>query len=68
MRMMPSGQTMNYGRSISPNIVEYVIANGSSRSVLHNGVGRIIYTCGDVQVVTENQGGIVVSVLNIHGY
>ena len=70
MRMMPRGLTAgmkkptDYGRSISPKWVEYVIRNPERVSTYtRNGVLRTSYQNGSVTVVTEESGYIIVSVI-----
>lgn len=50
------------GRSIAPKFIEDVIKTGTIRKVTINGVERIIHTSGTVQVVTEQNGKIVITV------
>jgi len=51
------------GRSISPNLVDDVIRNGIQNTVtMPNGVTRTVHTSGTVQVVTELNGKLVVTV------
>ncbi len=50
------------GRSIAPKFIEDVIETGITRKVTVNGVERIIHTSGTVQVVTEQNGRIVITV------
>jgi hypothetical protein len=67
-RMQPSGQRYPSGggaldgRSISPNHIEGVIRTGAKQDVVVDGVQRTIHTSGTVQVVTEANGSIVVTV------
>jgi hypothetical protein len=68
-RMQPSGLGIPVGadapgRNISPNIVDYVIRTGE-KTVTNTaeGVQRTIHWSGNVGVVTENSGKIVVTVL-----
>jgi hypothetical protein len=60
-RMMPRGLTTE-GRSISPNFVEDVLRRGSSKRVVVHGVERQIFRSGSVEVVTEQEGRLVVTV------
>jgi hypothetical protein len=67
-RMPPSGLGAPAGsvgpsRNVTPNMVEEVIATGTSTHVVVEGVPRTIYTSGNVSVVTENEGNIVVTIL-----
>lgn len=60
-RTMPRGLTTD-GRSMSPTNVEHVIQNGTMREETVDGVTRQIYRSGTAQVVTEQNGRIVVTV------
>jgi hypothetical protein len=52
------------GRNISPNIVDYVIRTGEKTiTTAAEGVQRTVHWSGNVGVVTENAGKIVVTVL-----
>jgi filamentous hemagglutinin len=67
-RMQPSGLgspagTIGAGRNISPSIVEDVITNGTKTNTVFNGVTRTIHSSGNVQVVTEEAGKVVVTIL-----
>jgi len=71
-RMQPSGLgspagTVGAGRNISPNIVEDVIKNGIKESSVSNGIKRTVYWSGDVGVVTERGGKVVVTILRRSG-
>jgi len=66
-RMLPSGLGRpaggaGPGRSIAPAFVEDVIQNGRQTHVIVDGVPRTIHTSGTIQVVTEQDGRIVVTV------
>jgi len=66
--MQPSGLgspagTIGAGRNISPSIVEDVITNGTKTNTVFNGVTRTIHSSGNVQVVTEEAGKVVVTIL-----
>ncbi|HAO23204.1 MAG: hypothetical protein BWK80_59345 [Desulfobacteraceae bacterium IS3] len=50
------------GRSIAPGFIEDAIRTGTTRKVTVNGVERTIHTSGTVQVITEQDGNIVVTV------
>jgi hypothetical protein len=50
------------GRSIAPKFIEDVIETGTIRKVLIKGIERIIHTSGTVQVVTEQNDRIVITV------
>jgi len=61
-RMMPSGLE-GLGRSMSPNLVEDVIRNGTmTTEVMKNGIERQIFRSGSAEVVTEQSAKIVVTV------
>ncbi|WP_081295282.1 hypothetical protein [Gilliamella sp. Choc4-2] len=67
-RMQPSGLgspagTVGAGRNISPGIVEYTIQNGTKTISKVNGVERTVHWSGDVGVVTENNGKVIVTIL-----
>ncbi|WP_218965871.1 hypothetical protein, partial [Snodgrassella communis] len=67
-RMQPSGLgapagTVGAGRNISPSIVEHTIQNGTKTTSTVNGVERTVHWSGDVGVVTESNGKIVVTIL-----
>lgn len=75
-RMQPSGlgaaagvgNDKSPGRSFPPNLVEEVIRNGSQRTVTTiNGVARTIHSSGTAEVVTEQEGKIVVTVNPFRG-
>ncbi|NDL64355.1 adhesin [Enterobacteriales bacterium SAP-6] len=71
-RIQPSGLvspagTVGPGRNITPNMVEHVIKTGSPQTHIVNGVTRTTYWSGDVGVVTENSGKIVVIILRRSG-
>lgn len=58
----PAG-TIGPGKTISPNIVEHVIKAGVIESSISNGIQRTIYRAGDIGVVTENNGNIIITIL-----
>ena len=67
-RMQPSGLgapagEVTAGRNIPPNIVEEVIRSGSTTQTVVNGVMRTLHKSGNVAVVTEGDGQIVVTIL-----
>ena len=55
------GGSTDYGRSVSPNWVEYVINNPDTPPITQ-GNGNILYTNGTVDVIT-NSGGDVVTII-----
>lgn len=71
-RMQPSGLgspagTSGPGRNVTPNMVEHVIKNGSPQNSIVNGITRTTYWSGDVGVVTENNGNVIVTILRRSG-
>jgi len=73
-RMQPSGLGAPAGelhpapgRNISPNIVDYVIQTGEQTHTVVNGVSRTVHWSGNVGVVTENNGRVVVTILRRSG-
>ncbi|WP_156922462.1 hypothetical protein [Cohnella thermotolerans] len=67
-RMQPSGNRYgsqitqaggDYGRSVSPNFVEYVIQN--TKPVVQEN-GNLSYTSGTLQIIT-NKSGVVVTII-----
>lgn len=58
----PAG-TIGPGKNISPNIVEHVIKTGVTETSISNGIQRTIYRAGDIGVVTENNGNIIITIL-----
>ena len=52
-----------YGRSISPNYVEYVINNGKQASSPVDDIIRTVHSLGSVDVVTEQGGKFVITVI-----
>lgn len=51
------------GRSVSTNIVEEVIKNGNRTTRLVDGIVRTEHVLGDVHVITEEAGKVVVTVI-----
>jgi len=66
-RMVPSalGKAAggSAGRSVSTNIVEEVIKNGNRTTRLVDGIVRTEHVLGDVHVITEEAGKVVVTVI-----
>lgn len=62
----PAGE-VSPGRNISANIVDYVITFGNLNYTVVNGVPRVVYWSGNVGVVTENSGKLVVTILRRGG-
>jgi len=50
------------GRSIAPAFIEEVVRTGTVRKVVVGRIERKIHTSGTVQIVTEDDGNIVVTV------
>lgn len=61
-RMIPSALS-GYGRSVAPAFVEEAIKSGATTTRVVDGVLRTIHTLGDLVVVTEDGGKIVVTVI-----
>lgn len=51
------------GRNVSPNFVNDVIRSGQPVHTVVDGVPRTVYWSGNVGVVTENSGRLVVTIL-----
>ena len=72
-RMLPSGLGRNAcvakeGMSISPNFVEHVIRHGQKTEIImSNGVHRAKYSLGTVEVYTENNGKLIITVNSLRG-
>ncbi|WP_213993551.1 hypothetical protein [Sodalis sp. dw_96] len=71
-RMQPSSLgspagTVGPGRNVTPNMVEHVIKTGSPQNNIVDGVARTTFWSGDVGVVTENNGNVVVTILRRSG-
>ncbi|MBI3563455.1 MAG: hypothetical protein HY080_17260 [Gammaproteobacteria bacterium] len=67
-RMQPSGLgapagELTPGRNISPNFVEDVIRTGQQTHTVVDDVSRTVHWSGNVGVVTENGGNVVVTIL-----
>lgn len=67
-RMQPSGLGAPAGekvpgRNVSPNLVDDVIRSGQPVHTVVDGVPRTVYWSGNVGVVTENSGKLVVTIL-----
>ena len=54
---------LDYGRSISPNYIEDIINTGEVSTQVVNDVTRTVFSSGSVQVITEQNGKIVVTIL-----
>lgn len=59
---MPRGLA-TLGRSISPDAVEAVLRTSKPTTVIVDGIERQIFRSGSVEVITEQAGRIVVSIL-----
>ena len=54
------------GRNIPTSVVEHVIQNGTrSSKLMENGTIRTIHELGDIRIITEEGGKIVVTVIRI---
>ena len=67
-RMQPSGLGAPAGekvpgRNVSPNLVDDVIRSGQPVHTVVDGIPRTVYWSGNVGVVTENSGKLVVTIL-----
>ena len=67
-RMLPSGLgapagAVGAGRSIAPAFVEAAIETGTTSTQVVNGVTRTIFSSGSLNVVTEQGGRIIVTVV-----
>jgi filamentous hemagglutinin len=60
------GGRLSGGRSIPPLFVEDAILSGKSKTQTVSGVERTVYLCGDLEVVTEDHGRIVVTISYRH--
>jgi hypothetical protein len=58
----PSGEKVP-GRNVSPNLIDDVIRSGQPVHTVVDGVPRTVYWSGNVGVVTENSGKLVVTIL-----
>ena len=61
---IPAG-TDQAGRGCAPGFVEEVIKIGEQQTIVENDVSRTIYSSGNIKVVTEQNGSVVVTVLRI---
>ncbi len=59
---VPAGE-LSPGSNISPDIVNEVISSGQPTYVVIDGVSRTVYWSGNVGVITENDGNLVVTIL-----
>jgi hypothetical protein len=68
-RMTPSGYGSAAGgqaaRGIPPMAVEEVIRFGTVSTSVRNGVVRNVYTLGELRVVTEGAGNVVITVIKV---
>jgi filamentous hemagglutinin len=60
------GGSLSSGRGIPPVYVEQAIVQGLRRTQLTAGVHRTIHTYSDIEVVTEENGKIVVTISYRH--
>jgi hypothetical protein len=56
------GGCLSQGRSIAPFFVEYVIINGTQEIEVREGHVRTVHRLGDLEVVTEQDAEIVVTI------
>lgn len=61
-RIINAGE-LDYGRSISPNYIEDIINTGTSSTQVVDDVTRTVFSSGTVEVITEQNGKIVVTIL-----
>jgi len=54
---------LDYGRSISPNYIEDIINTGKVSTQVVDDVTRTVFSSGTVDVITEQNGKIVVTIL-----
>jgi len=60
------GGYLTKGRGIPPKFVEEAILHGETYTETVKGIRRTIHLCGDLKVVTEENGGIVVTIRYQH--
>jgi hypothetical protein len=60
------GGSLSKGRGIPPAYVEQAILHGLRRTQLMSGVHRTVHTLGDLEVVTEQNGKVVVTISYRH--
>lgn len=60
------GGFLTKGRGIPPSYVEDAILHGIEQPQFVNGVVRTVHTLGDLEVVTEDNEGIVVTISYRH--
>ena len=60
------GGYLTDGRGVPPRFVEETIVHGATRLQIVNGVCRTVHALGDLEVVTEQAGRIVVTVSYRH--
>lgn len=63
---LEGGGYLSEGRSVPPKYVEETIVRGLRRRQEVRGVARTVHTLGDLEVVTEDNGKIVVTVKYVH--
>lgn len=61
-RIINAGE-LDYGRSISPNYIKDVIRTGKVSTQMVDGVTRTIFLSGTVDIITEQNGKIVVTIM-----
>ena len=60
------GGFLSKGRGVQPSQVEHTILHGATRLQLVHGVQRTVHMGGDLEVVTEQNGKIVVTISYRH--
>lgn len=60
------GGFLSNGRGVPPIYVEEAILRGATRVQFKDGVHRTVHTFGDLEVVTEDNGRIVVTISYRH--
>lgn len=61
-RIINAGE-LDYGRSISPSYIEDIINKGKISTQVVDNVNRTVFSSGTVDVITEQNGKIVVTIL-----
>ena len=60
------GGSLSIGRGVPPSYVEEAILHGLARPEFVGGAHRIVHTLGDLEVVTEDNGKIAVTISYRH--
>ncbi len=61
-RIISAGE-LDYGRSVSPNYIEDIISMGKVTPQVVDGVPRTVFSSGSVDVITEQDGRMIVTIL-----